>query len=86
MSTTNVSVKIKLAYEDATNRTYTFNGVDENKTLAVKARVKSINASLSAGTASDFANTFISENGKPCKLISEATITTTTQEVIYSAS
>lgn len=80
------SVKIKLAYDDATSRTYTFNGVESMYLPDVKDKVIAINASLEAGTASNFANTFVSNNGSPCKMISEAKVIVTNQEVIYSAS
>lgn len=85
MATTR-SVKIKLVYDDATSRTYTFNGVDGQYLPDVKDNVKAINQSLEAGTASNFANTFVSNLGSPCKLISNAQIIILNQEVIYSAS
>ena len=85
MATTR-SVKIKFVYNDATSRTYTFNGVASTELIEVKDRVLAINASLEAGTAPNFANTFVSNLGSPCKLISEAQIIRLDQEVIYSAS
>ena len=45
MATTR-SVKIKLVYNDATSRTYTFNGVASTELIEVKDRVLAINASL----------------------------------------
>lgn len=83
---TTASVRITLAYEDATSKNYTFNGVDELMFGDVKDKVKAINQSLAAGTANDFANTFVSANGQPCKLISDARLISTVQEVIYNAS
>lgn len=80
------SVKIKLAYDDATSRIYTFNGVDSMYLPDVKDKVIAINESLEAGTASNFANTFVSNAGSPCKMISSAKVVVTEQEVIYSAS
>lgn len=80
------SVKIKLAYDDATSRIYTFNGVDSMYLPDVKDKVIAINESLEAGTAQNFANTFVSNNGSPCKMISSAKVVVTEQEVIYSAS
>lgn len=85
MATVN-TVKIKLAFEDATTRTYTFNGVSDADLPDVKDKIVDINDSLEAGTAQNFANTFVSNNGSPCKMISEGKIIKTTQEVIYSAS
>ena len=80
-----ISAKLTLAFEDATNRTYTFNGVAAQDAPRIKNKVKAINASLSAGTANSFANTFVSDTGKPCVVISKAQIITLDQEVIYSA-
>lgn len=83
---TTLSVKIKLAYDDATSRTYTFNGVDAQGVAAVKLKSIQLNDSLAAGTAQEFAKTFVSDNGSPCKMISDVQSISTTQEVIYSAS
>lgn len=85
MATVN-SVKIKLAYEDATSRLYTFNGVEQTALSGVKTRVININDSLESGTAEAFANTFVSAAGAKCKMISQAQIIKTEQEVIYNAS
>lgn len=84
-TTTTKSVKITLAYEDATSRTYTFNGVTTAQASNVKYQVLDINDSLEAGTANSFAHTFISDNGSPCKMISKAQVISLEQEVIYSA-
>lgn len=75
------SAKITLAYEDATSRTYTFNGV--LYPLDVKDKVLAINASLEAGTADAFKNTFVSDNGAKCAMISKAQVITTIQDIIY---
>lgn len=80
-----ITAKLKLAYDDATSRTYTFSGIDASAAPDIKIKVININDSLSAGTAQAFANTFVSENGSPCKMISDARIITVDQEVIYSA-
>ena len=77
------SVKLKFAYDDATSRIYTFNGVTSQQASGIKAKVKALNASLAGGTADAFANTFVSDNHSPCKMISEAKIITTVQESIY---
>lgn len=84
MATTR-SVKIKLAYDDATTRIYTFNGVTSAQASGVKLKVINLNDSLSAGTANDFANTFVSATGQPCKMIAQAQVIALEQEVIYSA-
>jgi len=82
---TNYSVKVTLAYEDATSRIYTFNGVDNMYLPDVKDKVLAINESLEGGTANNFKNTFVSNNGATVKMISKAQIITLQQEVIYSA-
>ena len=82
---TTYSVKVTLAYEDATSRNYTFNGVDNMYLPDVKDKVIAINESLEAGTANNFKNTFVSNNGATVKMISKAQIITLQQEVIYSA-
>lgn len=84
MATTKTA-RIKLLYDDSTTRTYNFNGITTEQAALVKSRVMAINESLLAGTASDFANTFVSNNSSPCAVISEASIITLDQEVIYNA-
>lgn len=85
MSTTTRALKVKLAYEDATSRTYTFNGVDGQGAMGAKPKAQAINASLEAGTANFFKNVFVSDNGSPCKMISDVRVIVTTQDVIYQA-
>ncbi|MBQ3306108.1 hypothetical protein IJH02_01580 [Candidatus Saccharibacteria bacterium] len=85
MATTR-SVKLKLVYEDATSRIYTFNGVEQSALSGVKNKVKQINIGLLGETLPTFAQTFVSNNGSPCVQISEAQIITLEQEVVYSAS
>ena len=82
MSTTVRSVKLKLAYSDATSQTVTFNDVDSGELPGVKSKVKAINANMPAA----FAYTFISKGGAPCTMISQAQIVVTTEEVVYNAS
>lgn len=79
------TVKLKLVYEDATSRTYSFNGVDNQSLVSVKSKVLAINESLEAGTAAAFANTFVSDNGAKCKMIADAQLISTEQIVIYEA-
>lgn len=85
MATTRM-VQLKFAYGDATNRTIKFTGVEQTAFPDVKSKVKAINASLEAGTAPTFAQTFVSAIGAPVTMISEAKLITQTEEVIYSAS
>lgn len=82
-ATTVKSVKIKLAFQDASTRIYTFNDVDENLVPAeVKEKVRAINANMPAS----FAVTFVSAGGAQCVMISEVQIIDKSEEVIYSAS
>ena len=74
------SVKLKLAYSDATSQTITFNDVGDAS--GVKSKVKAINANMPAA----FAYTFISKGGAPCTMISQAQIVVTSEEVVYNAS
>ena len=82
---TTISVQLKFAYSDATNRTIKFTGVNEDYLPDVKDKVKAINDGLEAGTLPAFAQTFVSKIGAPVTMISEAKIIQTTEEVIYSA-
>lgn len=86
MATTTRALKVKLAYEDATSRTYTFNGIDGQGAMGAKPKAIALNASLEAGTANYFKNVFVSENGSPCKMISDVRVIVTTQDIIYQAS
>lgn len=85
MATTR-NLKITLVYDDATKRSYTFNGIDGQGAMGAKFKIIALNESLKAGTATSFANTFVSNNGAPCIMINEAKVILTEQEVIYSAS
>ena len=81
MPTTVRVAKITLAYEDATSRTYNFTGIE--RPLLIKDKVLALNASLEAGTANAFANTFVSNSGAKCKMVSKTQIVETIQEKIY---
>lgn len=82
------SLKVKIAYEDATSRSYTFNGVENNQLPDVKMRIITINDAIEAGEADGnaFKNIFVSNNGAAAVGITEAKLIQTEQEVIYSAS
>ena len=87
MATVN-NVKITMAYQDATKRSYTFTGVAAANLSDVKTNVLSFNNELAEETATgeEIAGTFVSANGSPCKMITEAKIISIDQEVVYSAS
>lgn len=82
------SLKIKVAYEDATSRNYTFTGWNEMQTLQIEPRIIAINEAISNGTSDGiaFKSVFVSNNGANAIGITEAKVITTEQEVIYSAS
>lgn len=75
------SVKLKLVFEDATSRNFTFNGVEASALSGVKRKVLAINADM----PTNFKQTFVSASGALCREISEAKIISTEEEVIYSA-
>ena len=84
-ATTTKSVKLTLAFEDATTRTITFS--DDNFNFADLAdRVKTKVRTLNAGLPATFVDTFISKNGFAVVKISKAQFLTKSSEVIYSAS
>lgn len=75
-------VALTLVYADATTRTLTFNGVDDEALPDVKDKVIALNASMPAAVAT----TFVSKTGAQMTMIRDAKIITTSQEVIYRAS
>lgn len=82
-------VKLKFVYEDSTSRTYTFNGVADENLSAVKAKVILMNDNLAHSTSytvgAALSNTFVSDAGSKLKMITEARLISTEQEVIYNA-
>lgn len=85
---TSISARIKIAYEDATSRNYTFNGVDPTYVLGIKYKIEAINQAIHDGTSDGtaFKSIFVSDDGAQAIGITEGIITQTEQEVIYSAS
>lgn len=81
MSTTR-QVALTLAFKDATDRTFKFNGVEAANLSRVKAKVVAINANM----PEHFAKTFVSDSGAECIMVSKAQIIVTEEEVIYNAS
>lgn len=81
MATTR-QVVLTLAFRDATDRNFKFNGVEQSVLSSVKDKVLAINANMPAY----FAQTFVSDNGAECIMISAAQIIITEEEVIYNAS
>ena len=79
---TTIKVALTLVYADATTRTLTFNGVDDEALPDVKDKVIALNASMPAAVAT----TFVSKTGAQMTMIRDAKIITTSQEVIYRAS
>ena len=79
---TTIKVALTLVYADATTRTLTFNGVDDEALPDVKDKIIDLNASMPAAVAT----TFVSKTGAQMTMIRDAKIITTSQEVIYRAS
>lgn len=80
MATTR-QVVLTLAFRDATDRNFKFNGVDASVVADIKDKIYAINDDM----PEYFAKTFVSDNGADCIMISAAQIITTEEEVIYSA-
>lgn len=72
---------LTLAFRDATDRTFKFNGIDPENVDAIKSKVNAINDNM----PDYFAQTFVSDAGAECIMISGAQVITTEEEVIYSA-
>lgn len=85
MSTTTSEVRIKIAFEDVTTRTYAI-GIALDDRATVKQRIKEINNQTGTGAQyyAPMKATFVSNTGSPMTRIAGATIVTTTEEVIYS--
>ena len=73
---------LTLAFRDATDRKFKFNGIEASAVVGIKSKVLAINANM----PEYFAQTFVSDNGSPCIMISGAQVIETEEEVIYSAS
>lgn len=76
------SVILTLAFQDATDRKFKFNGVDADKIDAVKIKVITLNQNM----PQSFKTTFVSDTGAECVMISAAQAVQTEEEVIYHAS
>ena len=81
MATTR-QVVLTLAFKDATDRNFKFNGVEQSAIPNIKSKIQAINNNMPPY----FAHTFVSDTGAECQMISAAQIITTEEEVIYSAS
>lgn len=78
---TTYSVILTIAFADATDRSFRFNGVDQSQFSQVASKVQAINANMPA----NFKTTFVSANGAEATMISKAQWIETSEEVIYSA-
>jgi len=85
MTTTRQAI-LTLAFMDATDRKFKFNGIDAENVDAIKSKVTAINIGLASGQMPYFAQTFVSDTGAECIMISGAQVITTEEEVIYNAS
>ena len=83
MSSTN-ELALKVMYTDSSTGTLKLPDVPEANLANIKTRVQTINSNLENNQDQDFAQTFVSKLGNPIMTIATATITKTTEEVIYS--
>jgi len=83
MSSQTNNVIVTLLFEDDSTRNITFEGVEEDDLMSVKAKIQSINANANNEYA-NFYQTFISDDGEPVIKIESAKIVTIEEEVIYS--
>lgn len=74
-------VVLTLAFADATDRNFKFNGVEDSAVPAMKGKILRINENM----PESFKTTFVSDNGAQCIMISAAQVILTEEEVIYSA-
>ena len=85
MSTTTIEAKVKVVFEDVTDRTYSIemNAADVS---GVKNRVKEINNSTGTGAQynAPMKATFVSDTGSPMVKIGAVTIVTKTEDVIFN--
>ena len=90
-STLTNDVRLKMLYEDGTERTYTFGDVQMGSLSSIKAKVMTINSELADAESTIGAAlkaTFVNDNDEdnvlaPIVKISTATYTTTETDVIY---
>ena len=80
-----IQVILTLAFRDATDRNFKFNGVEQAATSSIKDKITAINTGLANGQMPYFAQTFVSDNGAECIMISGAQKIETEEEVIYNA-
>lgn len=73
-------VTLTIAFADATSRNIKLSGVDSDNLMAVKSKVRALNANFPP----EVATTFVSAIGAQATMISKAVITSTSREVIYN--
>lgn len=91
-STLTNDVRLKMLYEDGTERTYTFGDVQMGSLSSIKAKVMTINSELANAESTIGAAlkaTFVNDNDEdnvlsPLTKITAANYTTTETEVIYN--
>lgn len=85
-STTTNTINVKLTYSDYTDRTYKIpvRGEMSQETYnAAKEQIRAFNTAA-ANVGSSVKQTFVSVNGQPVTGITDATLVTTEEEVIYN--
>ncbi len=85
MSTTTTEAKIKVVFEDVTDRTYSIE-MNATDVSGVKNRVKEINNGTGTGAqyTAPMKATFVSDTGSPMVKIGAVTIVTKTEDVIFN--
>lgn len=80
MTTTTV-LKLTLAYQDYTTRTYSIKGYDVENIALTQERILAFNANV----PSSVQYTFISDNNSPCANINDAQVITEESTIVYGA-
>ena len=76
------NVIVTLLYEDDTTRTYTFENVQNDAIMTVKAKILDINAN-SDGEYNNFYQIFVSDDGEAVTKIESCKIVSVEEEIIY---
>lgn len=82
MSSTN-EARIKMAFDDSTEKTFVLPEIETSALQYVKPRIQAINNGT-ATNVEDLRQTFVSNGGASFVSISGAQIIQTTEEVVYS--
>lgn len=76
------NVIVTLLYEDDTTRTYTFENVQNDAIMTVKAKILAVNAN-SDGEYDNFYQIFVSDDGEAVTKIESCKIVSVEEEILY---